>query len=224
LFPKLASYKMGKLITVRRMSLLKVTVPHPTGSFGLNRNTSVGNPTPLSIFMFSFCRQAQCTRRLRGRALAQSACPSAQNSPRSYVPQAPGRKARETHTMQDEGYAPFQDPFLTLYFVQFASFAHFFCCIVLPYAPSTSMQVSVTYGQRLLFSIFAQPKRTCTAVQAVNDSRGNTSVSPDLRTCCACRAYQHACDGLAFKFTEQMVDSELPSPNPRRSELSTILD
>jgi hypothetical protein len=62
------------------------------------------------------------------------------------------------------------------------------------------------------------------AVQAVNDSRGNTSVSPDLRTCCACRAYQHACDGLAFKFTEQMVDSELPSPNPRRSELSTILD
>ena len=25
---------------------------------------------------------------------------------------------------------------------------------------------------------------------------------------------------LAFKFTEQMVDSELPSPNPRRSELS----
>ena len=64
--------------------------------------------------------------------------------------------------MQDEGYAPFRDPFLTLYFVQFASFAHFFCCIVLPYAPSTSMQVSGTYGQRLLFSIFAQPKRTCT--------------------------------------------------------------
>ena len=64
---------------------------------------------------------------------------------------------------------------------------------------------------------------TRTAVQAVNDSRGYTSVSPDLRTCCACRAYQHACDGLAFKFTEQMVDSELPSPNPRRSELSTIL-
>ena len=56
-----------------------------------------------------------------------------------------------------------------------------------------------------------------TAVQAVIDSRGNTSVSPDLRTCCACRAYQHACDGLAFKFTEQMADSELPSPNPRRS-------
>ena len=49
-----------------------------------------------------------------------------------------------------------------------------------------------------------------TAVQAVNDSRGNTSVSPDLRTCCACRACQHACDGLAFKFTEQMSDSELP--------------
>ena len=31
------------------------------------------------------------------------------------------------------------------------------------------------------------------------------------------------CDGLGFKFTEQMMDSELPSPNPRRSELSTIL-
>ena len=29
LFPTLASYNMGKLITVRRMSLLKVTVPHP---------------------------------------------------------------------------------------------------------------------------------------------------------------------------------------------------
>ena len=76
-------------------------------------------------------------------------------------PRPPEGKRAKTHTMQDEGYAPFQDPFLTLYFVQFASFAHFFCCIVLPYAPSTSMQVSGTYGQRLLFSIFAQPKRTC---------------------------------------------------------------
>jgi hypothetical protein len=28
---------------------------------------------------------------------------------------------------------------------------------------------------------------------------------------------EHACDGLALEFTEQMVDSELPSPNPRRS-------
>ena len=66
-----------------------------TGSFGLNKNTSVGNPTPLSIFMDSFCQWSHGTRRLRGRAVAQSACPSAQNSPRSYVPQAPGRKARE---------------------------------------------------------------------------------------------------------------------------------
>ena len=67
----------------------------PTGSFGQDKNTSVGNPTPLSIFMVSFCRWSHGTRRLRGRAVAQSACPSAQNSPRSYVPQAPGRKARE---------------------------------------------------------------------------------------------------------------------------------
>ena len=57
----------------------------------------------------------------------------------------------------------------------------------------------------------------------MNDSGGNTSVSPDLRTCCACRAYHYACDGLAFKFTGHVVDSDVPSPNPRRLILNSIV-
>ena len=77
-------------------------------------------------------------------------------------PPAPRREsARKRTPYKDEGYAPFQDPFPTLWISQFASFAHFFCWIVLPRAPSTSMQVPGTFCQRLRFSIFAQPKRTC---------------------------------------------------------------
>ena len=131
-----------------------------TGSFGLSKNTSVGSATPQLVLVVRSRRQALDTRRLRGRAHVQSACPPAPYSPRSCAPQPPEEKRAKTHTIQDEGYAPFRDPFLTLYFVQFASFAHFFCCTVLPYAPSTSMQVSGTYGQRLLFSFFAERKRT----------------------------------------------------------------
>ena len=73
--------------------------------------------------------------------------------------------ARKRTPYKDEGYAPFQDPFPTLWISQFASFAHFFCWIVLPRAPSTSMQVPGTFCQRLRFSIFAQPKRTCMTVE-----------------------------------------------------------
>jgi hypothetical protein len=77
-------------------------------------------------------------------------------------PPAPRREsARKRTPYKDEGCAPFQDPFPTLWISQFASFAHFFCWIVLPRAPSTSMQVPGTFCQRLRFSIFAQPKRTC---------------------------------------------------------------
>ena len=124
-----------------------------TGSFGLSKNTSVGDPTPLSIFMVSFCRQAQCTRRLRGRALAQSACPSAQNSPRSYVPQAPGGKARENAHHARRRLCTFSRsvsdsvfrsicivcPFLLLHRVatcptfQHASFLHILATPTLPY-------------------------------------------------------------------------------------------
>ena len=66
-----------------------------TGSFGLNKSTSVGNPTPQSFWVVRSWRQAGDTRRLRGRVTVQSACPSASYSPRSCVPQPPGGKARE---------------------------------------------------------------------------------------------------------------------------------
>jgi hypothetical protein len=36
-----------------------------------------------------------------------------------------GKRAK-TQPYKDEGYAPFQDPFPTLWISQFASFAHFF--------------------------------------------------------------------------------------------------
>ena len=134
--------------------------PDPTGSFGLNKSTSVGDPTPHSILVVRSWRQAHGTRRLAGRSVVQSACPSAPYSPRSCVPQPPEGKRAKTHTIQRRRLCTFSRSVPTLYFVQFASFAHFFCCTVLPYAPSTSMQVSGTYGQRLLFSFFAERKRT----------------------------------------------------------------
>ena len=119
----------------------------------MSRSTSVGDPTPQSIFMVSFCRQALGTRRLRGRAHVQSACPSAQNSPRSYVPQAPGGKARENAHLQRRRLCTFSRsvsdsvfrsvcivcPFLLLHRVatcpvyQHASFWHILATPTLPY-------------------------------------------------------------------------------------------
>ena len=90
----------GLTITTSRvrgllLQLIKIARNLRTGSFGLNKSTSVGNPTPQSFWVVRSWRQAGDTRRLRGRVTVQSACPSASYSPRSYVPQAPGRKARE---------------------------------------------------------------------------------------------------------------------------------
>ena len=104
------------------------------------------------------------TRRAAVRALVKSARESASWRRRSSAPRAPQppwpKSARKRIPYKDEGYAPFRDPFLTLYFVQFASFAHFFCCIVLPRAPPTSMQVTGTFWQRLLCPTFADASST----------------------------------------------------------------
>ena len=100
------------------------------------------------------------------------------------------------------------------------------CASTRPHHPCPGATVTWLPQKRKRDRVCSAPRKGValfTAVQAVNDSRGNTSVSPDLRTCCACRAYQHACDGLAFKFTGHVVDSELPSPNPRRLILNSIV-
>ena len=122
-----------------------------------SKNTSVGSATPHSILVVRSGHWSHGTRRLAGRAVVQSACPSAPYSPRSCAPQPPREKRAKTHTIQRRRLCTFSRSVPTLYFVQFASFAHFFCCTVLPYAPSTSIQVPGTFCQRLLFSIFVLP-------------------------------------------------------------------
>ena len=123
----------------------------------------MGSPTPqpdLVVRSRRIAGDARPSSWPRHRAIRVSIRPKLTEELRSLGPRR--ESARKRTPYKDEGYAPFQDPFPTLWISQFASFAHFLCWVVLPRAPSTSMQVPGTFCQRLRFSIFAQPKRTCT--------------------------------------------------------------